>query len=162
MPGRFRLLADSPLSTMISLSSAPCTSAMARIFSACASSENLRFGTMITRAWFTRNPEHESARFHRGPVATRFQQAIITLAGRSRFFYGVARHDDSEHCGAHHRGGTQGGSVEHEVGAGQLYLKSRGLHSDQWVDGGSLWNASGVRVRDRPLHVGVISLRHIE
>ena len=39
IPGRFRLLADSPLSMMMSLNSAPWTKAMARIFSAWASSE---------------------------------------------------------------------------------------------------------------------------
>src|ERR1700730_13878744 len=42
MPGRFRLLADSPPSTMMSINSALWTTAMARIFSACASSETPR------------------------------------------------------------------------------------------------------------------------
>ena len=39
MSGRFRDLADSPASTMASARSAPCTTAMARIFASFASSE---------------------------------------------------------------------------------------------------------------------------
>ena len=42
MPGRCRLFADSPPSTMRSSSSALWTTAIARIFSACASSETPR------------------------------------------------------------------------------------------------------------------------
>jgi hypothetical protein len=49
MPGRFGLSDDSPLSTMISRSSAPTTSAMARIFSALGKSGGERVsGFLLT------------------------------------------------------------------------------------------------------------------
>ena len=53
-------------------------------------------------------------------------------------------------------------SAEHEVGAGQLHAEPGGLHSHQRLDGGPVRNPPRVCLRHRPLHAGVISLRHIE
>ena len=58
--------------------------------------------------------------------------------------------------------GARGRSAQHEVGAGQLHVEPRRLHSDQRLDGRPLRNAPGVCLRDRPLHPRVLSLRHLE
>ena len=90
------------------------------------------------------------------------QQASPAVVGCSRVFHGVAGHDDSEYRGAGHLGGSACGSAEHEVGAGQLHVEPGGFYPHQRLDGRPVRNPPGVCLRDRPLHAGIISLRHIE
>ena len=52
--------------------------------------------------------------------------------------------------------------AEHEGGVGELHAEPRGLHSDQRLDGGPLRHPARVRVGNRPVHPGVVSLRDIQ
>ena len=107
-----------------------------------------------------------TARSKQGTVfatfAVCFQQAAGAVADRGGVFHGVARHHDSQYRGADHRGGAPRCSAQHEVGAGKLHAEPRGFHSDQRLDGGPVRHAPRVRLRDRHLHAGIVSLRHIE
>src|ERR1017187_11029947 len=89
-------------------------------------------------------------------IAGRFQQAAAAVTHRSGVFYGVPGHYHSKYRGADDRGGTPRCSTKHEIGTGKLYPEPCGFHSDQRLDDGPVRNASGVRLRHRHLHAGVI------
>ena len=108
------------------------------------------------------DPINSSSALPLTPQPASCKQASAAVAGGGRVFHGVARHHDSEYRGAGHLGGSACGSAEHEVGAGQLHLEPGGVHSDQRLDGGPVRNPPGVCLGDRPLHAGLLSLRHIE
>ncbi len=93
--------------------------------------------------------------------ARSFEQAPPPVAGGGRVFYGVARHHHPEHSGAGHFRGPARDSAEHEVGVGQLYLEPGGFHSHQRLDGGPVRHPPGICLGDRPVHPGIISLRHL-
>src|SRR6266545_5488409 len=61
-----------------------------------------------------------------------------------------------------HREGARRRPAQHEGRAVELYPEPGGVHSDQRLDGRSIRHAPRVRVRDWPLHAGVVSLWHFE
>src|SRR6204780_2303683 len=85
----------------------------------------------------------------------------LTVARCGRFFHGVVGHHDSQYGGPRHLLGPSRGSPQHEGGAGELYAESCGLHSNQRLDGGPLWNPSRIRVGHRPVHARFLSMRNI-
>src|SRR5277367_1740894 len=92
--------------------------------------------------------DNESGRSHQRPISpVCFQQTAVAMAGRSRVFHGIARHHNFEYGRPRHFRRPESRSSKHEIGAGQLYLKPRGIHSHQRLDGRSLRHPSRLRVR---------------
>ena len=96
------------------------------------------------------------------PPPAASSKRLLPVAGCSGVFYGVARHHDSEYRGAGHLSRSPRDAAEHEVSPGQLHPEPGGVYSDQRLDGRPLRHPAGVCVRNRPLYIGVISLRHID
>src|SRR5579859_2688896 len=126
------------------------------------SKQFLRFISKVV-ASFHGDKSGQTHQLHFGFLrAVHFEQTAPAMAGGRGFFHGVAGHDDSEYRGAGYFGGPQGDTAQHEVRAGQLHAEPRGFYSDQRLDGGPVWNAAGVCIRDWTLYAWVFSLRHIE
>ena len=115
-------------------------------------------------AWARGNLNDDGSR-HRGqlPLASAVgcEPAPASMAGRGRVFHGVARHHDPEHRRAGDLQGAGRGAAQHEVGAGQLHAEPGRLHSDQRLDGRPVRHPAGVRLGDRPLHPGLVPVRHL-
>src|ERR1017187_5853826 len=107
-------------------------------------------------------PAQSERRSRLASPARRFQQASSAVADRGGVFYGGAGHDNSEYRCANDGGGAARCSAQHEVSARKLHFEPCGFYSHQWVDGGPVRNAPRVRIRDRHLHAGIISVRNIE
>ena len=84
------------------------------------------------------------------------------MARCCRFFYGVAGYNDSQHSRSRHLFSPSRLSPQHEGGVGQLYAQPRGLHPNQWLDGGSVRNPSCIRICDWSIHSRVFSVRNIK
>src|SRR5215469_617845 len=90
------------------------------------------------------------------------EQEPAAVAGGGGVLHGGARHDDSEYRGAEDRRCAARGAAEYEGGAFELHAEPGGFHSDQRMDGGPVWDASGVCVGDRVVHVRLAAVRDLD
>ena len=89
-------------------------------------------------------------------------QTAPAVARCGRLFHGVAGYNDSQYGRSGHLFRPRRRSPQHEGGAGELYAEPGGLHPNQWLDGGPVWNPSCIRICDWPIHARVLSVRIIE
>src|SRR5258708_37483078 len=85
-------------------------------------------------------------------------QTVAALARGGGAVYGVLGYDDSQYGGSHHRSGSRCRAAQYEGGAHQLYAEPGGLHSDQRLGRGSVWDAARFLKRDCHIYGWVAAL----